>query len=92
MTRKRFIVEAEWTGYQSSQQRIVHRTVETHFRAGFEALEYHQFSDGTGLRISVRDCKPRERVKEIRGYKVLLDELAWKKWKELRDVEVENLF
>lgn len=82
--RKRFIVEAEWGGYTSSQQRIVHRTVETLFRAGYEAVTWHTFSDGTSLSITVRDCKPREKVKEIHGYDSLLRDVAMKAWSEKR--------
>jgi len=44
--RKRFVVEAEWSGYHSGQRHVCHRTVETLFRAGYENLRYHHFSDG----------------------------------------------
>lgn len=82
--RQRFIVEAEWTGYTSSQQRIVHRSVETLFRAGYDRVKWHSFSDGTGLAVSVRDCKPREKVKEIHGYSSLLRDAAMKEWEKQR--------
>ena len=82
--RKRFVVEATWSGYTSEQSRVVHRTVETTFRAGYEGLYSHMFSDGTLLYISVRDAKPREKVTELKGYKVLLTDLAMNKWKELK--------
>jgi hypothetical protein len=78
MSRKRFVVEAEWSGYSRSQQHVVHRTVETLFRSGYEALSHHTFGDGTSLCISVRDAKPRERVQEIKGYSSLLRDAAMK--------------
>jgi hypothetical protein len=87
MARKRFIVEAVWSGYNGAQRRVCHRTVETLFRAGYEALNWHPFSDGTGLRISVRDAKPRERVQVINGYGSLLRNAAMDKWSELKDSE-----
>lgn len=88
MSRKRFIVEAEWSGYYSGQRRVCHRTVETLFRAGYESLHWHQFTDGTGMRISVRDAKPRERIQTINGYGSVLRDAAMKKWSELRDASV----
>jgi hypothetical protein len=76
----RFIIEGEWTGYQSSQQRIVHRQV---YPAGFyrlrawaEKTNAIHYTDGTSLLISVRDTKPRERVKEMRGYTELIEDCA----------------
>ena len=85
--RQRFVVEAEWSGYVSSQRRIVHRTVETLFRAGYDALQYHSFSDGTGLTISVRDCKPREKVQQIHGYGQLLRDRAMDAWQAQRNAQ-----
>ena len=90
MSRNRFIVEAEWSGYTSAQRRVVHRTVETLFRAGWNNLHYHSFSDGTGLSISVRDAKPRERVQQIHGYDSLLREAAWRKWEEVKGSAAQN--
>lgn len=84
MARKRFVVEAEWSGYHSGQQHVCHRTVETLFRAGYEALHSHTFGDGTHMSINVRDCKPRERIEEKHGYDPLLRNLAMQKWSELK--------
>lgn len=82
--RKRFVVEAEWSGYHSGQRHVCHRTVETLFRAGYENLRYHNFTDGTGMTISVRDAKPRERIERKNGYGTLLRDLAMEKWSELK--------
>ena len=72
--RKRFIVEGEWSGYRSSQRRIVHRTVHTYGRESYEKLGHAiYYTDGTSLDLTIRDCKPREKVKEIRGYVELLN-------------------
>ena len=77
MKDKRFIIEGEWTGYTSAQRRIVHRTV---YPGSFKRLkEWAQrthairYTDGTSLILSVRDCKPREKVQEIRGYTTLIE-------------------
>ena len=69
---KRFVLEGEWSGYQKSQQRVVHRTVTTRPQK-YEKLESIQFDDGTYLRLSMRPCKPREKVVEIHGYDKLID-------------------
>lgn len=73
---KRFIIEGEWSGYTSRQQRIVHRTVHAgsfkKLRAWAEKNGGIQFTDGTLLRLKVRDCKPRERVEQIHGYTSLI--------------------
>lgn len=80
-TSKRFVVEGEWSGYHSGQTRIVHRTVHSgsyrklrQFCSDVGSIEY---TDGTCLRLSVRDCKPRERVTEIRGYTSLINDCCY---------------
>lgn len=84
MARKRFVVEATWSGYHWGQSHICHRTVETLFRIGYENLHSHVFGDGTHMSITVRDAKPRERVERMNGYSKLLRDLAMDKWSELR--------
>jgi hypothetical protein len=79
-SRKRFLVTGTWSGYTSAQCKIVHRTVETQFRAGYEAIGSYRFSDGTTLFVAVRDYKPREIVTEIHGYDKLLRDEAMTKW------------
>ena len=74
----RFIIEGEWSGYHSGQRRIVHRTVHpssrNKLRAWAEKTRGILYTDGTMLYLTVRDCKPRERVKEILGYVKLIDD------------------
>ena len=76
----RFIIEGEWTGYTSAQQKVVHRQVYPaglkKLRAWAEKTHAIRYTDGTRLLLSVRECKPRERVTEIRGYTSLIDECA----------------
>lgn len=76
MSAARFIIEGEWSGYRSAQRRIVHRTVHTASEKKLRAWADKTFSigytDGTCLMLTVRDCKPRERVTEIRGYVSLI--------------------
>ena len=71
----RFVIEGEWTGYTSAQRRVVHRKVypSSYKRLREWAARTHgiRYTDGTMLLLSVRDCKPRERVKEIAGYNSL---------------------
>ena len=79
MKRKpRFIIEGTWSGYRSSQQRVCHRTVHKGnrklLRAWAEKTHGIQYTDGTMLYLTVRDCKPREKVKEIKGYVELIND------------------
>jgi len=77
----RFIIEGEWSGYTSGQQRIVHRSVHAgsykKLRAWAEKAFAISYTDGTCLYIKVRDCKPRERVQQILGYKSLIADCAY---------------
>ena len=77
---KRFIIEGTWSGYNSGQRRIVHCTVHTasykKLRAWAEKTSAIYYTDGTSLNITVRNTKPRERVKEIRGYVSLISDCA----------------
>ena len=80
-TQKRFVIEGEWSGYRSSQQRVVHRQVyagaRKKLRAWAEATHAIYYTDGTALYLTVRDCKPREQVKELRGYTSLIEDCAF---------------
>lgn len=77
----RYIIEGVWIGYVSRQQRVVHRTVhdgsEKKLRAWAESAHSISYTDGTRLILSVRDCKPRERVEQIRGYSSLIKDCAY---------------
>jgi hypothetical protein len=71
----RYILEGEWSGYTSSQQRIVHR--ETIGRARFERLKaLHKivYTDGTALYVTVREAQPGERVMVRDSYGALIRE------------------
>lgn len=72
----RFVIEGEWTGYTSAQRRVVHRTVhagtEKRLREWVDKTRAIRYSDGTSLVLSVRNCGPRERITEIRGYSTLI--------------------
>lgn len=76
----RFVIEGEWAGYRSSQDRVVHRRVypASHkaLRAWAEKTHSIAFTDGTRLILSVRDCRPRERVDELNGYTRLIEDCA----------------
>lgn len=73
---KRFVIEGTWSGYTSAQRKVVHRTVHQpgyqKLRAWVEKNSAITFTDGTQLMLKVRDCEPRERVQEIRGYVSLI--------------------
>lgn len=79
--KDRFIIEGVWSGYTSAQSRVVHRTVHDggankRLRAWAAQTFAIRFTDGTSLLLSVRDCKPRERVEGIFGYKELIEACA----------------
>ena len=77
----RFVIEGTWSGYSSSQERVVHRTVHgsswKKLRAWAEKTHAIRYSDGTCLYLTVRDCKPRERVQQVMGYSQLIEECAY---------------
>lgn len=75
MARKRYVIEGEWSGYRSSQRRVVHRAVTTRPQR-YQGLKAIQFTDNTLLSITLRECEPRERVQEIKGYVNLIEDAA----------------
>ena len=75
----RYVIEGIWSGYVSSQSRVVHREVTTS-RTRAEALKkIHgiMYTDGTMLYLHVREARPRERVKTHDGYGRLLNKVIW---------------
>ena len=76
----RFVIEGEWTGYTSGQRLVVHRQVypasRKHLREWAESAGAIRYTDGTLLLLRVRDCKPRERVEQIRSYSMLIEDCA----------------
>jgi hypothetical protein len=75
---ERFVIEGTWTGYMSAQQRICHREVTTDKKLVGRLLQLHKivYTDGTSLLIHVRHAEPRERIKEILGYRSLIRDAA----------------
>lgn len=69
---KRFVLEGEWSGYRSSQQRIVHREVITEARANKFNLDCIRYTDGTTLSLHVRPALYREKIEQINGYGSLI--------------------
>jgi hypothetical protein len=76
--KRRFVIEGEWIGYRPSQDHVVHRSVHPHnltrLKQWAENVHAITFTDGTSLRITVRDCKFREKVQQIHGYDSLIEE------------------
>lgn len=71
----RYVLEGEWSGYRSSQRRIVHREVVSAKRAErLKNLHSIQYTDGTCLYIEVREAKYREKITPIRGYSSLISQ------------------
>jgi hypothetical protein len=69
----RYVLEGEWSGYHSGQQRMVHREVVTKKRAeALRKLHTIRYTDGTVLYINVRQAKPRENVESKLGYVSLI--------------------
>jgi hypothetical protein len=75
-----FVIEGTWSGYRAGQDRVVHRSVHKAYfkrlREWAERTYGITYTDGTVLALSVRDRRPRERVKEERGYMKLIDDCA----------------
>ena len=78
MKPRRFVIEGTWSGYRSEQGRVVHVSVHGRsckaLRAFVEETPVVSYTDGTGLYLTVRDCKPRERVVERRTYSSLISD------------------
>lgn len=75
---KRFVVECVWSGYRSSQERACHRMVIPKYVADrLSRLRSVTFTDGTDMSVTVRPCTFREKVQQIKGYRELLDKIAW---------------
>lgn len=74
----RFIIEGTWTGYNTSQSKIVHVSVHEASRKKLREFVEKTYSilytDGTRLLLRVRDAKPRERVKARPSYMSLIEE------------------
>ncbi|AOI92082.1 hypothetical protein [Burkholderia pseudomultivorans] len=81
MKAPRYVIEGTWAGYRSSQDRVVHRSVhdgaEKKLRAWAERTFSIAYTDGTRLILSVRDCKPRERIDVRAGYMKLIRDCAF---------------
>jgi len=71
MAKKRWIIEGTWTGYTAGQRRVIHRAVTTD--PDRYKVTYVEFSDNTGLAITKRECRLRERVKEMHTYDRVLN-------------------
>ena len=92
-TSTRFVVEGTWSGYTSSQSRVVHRSVhkpaERKFRAWAEQAGPIQYTDGTCLFLRVRDCKPRERVEVRNSYGRLIRDCFYADVYRVEDLKPE---
>lgn len=72
----RHVLEGEWTGYVSSQRRVVHREVITSPKRVDRLRNLHsiRYTDGTCLILRLREALHREHVQEIHGYDSLIRE------------------
>lgn len=74
-TKKRYEITGEWSGYNSSQRRIVHRECTTNkaFVEKIKELGRIYYTDGTSLVLRVRELAYRERKqKDIKTYSSLI--------------------
>ena len=72
----RWVLEGEWTGYTSSQRKVVHREVVTSAKRAEALRRLHAivYTDNTSLILHLREAKPREQVHEVNGYGSLIRE------------------
>ena len=69
----RYVLEGEWTGYRSSQQRVVHREiVNAKMAEKLRGLHKIVYTDGTALLIHVREAEYREKIKPSHQYDELI--------------------
>lgn len=75
--KPRYEITGEWSGYRSSQRRVVHReyTTNKEFADKVKQLGFIRFTDGTTLDLTVREMKKGERRQsEILAYWELIRE------------------
>ncbi|WP_316176278.1 hypothetical protein [Bradyrhizobium sp. SZCCHNRI1073] len=92
MSRQRYVLEGEWSGYVSRQRRVVHREVVTD-RKRVERLRQMyciRYTDGTALLLTLREAEPRERVQEIKGYSSLIRECERETGSEVRVADLPS--
>lgn len=72
----RYVLEGEWSGYTSSQRRVVHREVITAPKRVARLQEMHgiRYTDGTMLTLWMREAKPREKIVPLNSYGSLIRE------------------
>lgn len=81
------MVEGTWSGYTSAQSRVVHRDVVSEKTAEeIRELGSIRYTDGTYLSLSVRECKPRERVEKLNGYGSLISDCLALKVRAVADI------
>lgn len=76
----RFLLEAKWLGYSSSQDRVCHREITTDAKlADWVGKNYGiTFTDGTTLELYVRPLAKGERVADQKSsYKTLIRDCAY---------------
>jgi hypothetical protein len=75
VSKSRWVLEGEWSGYTSAQRRVAHREViqgMPKMRAAIKAAGCITYTDGTTLSLTTRDAKPREKVVPHLGYSSLI--------------------
>lgn len=70
----RYVLEGTWSGYTSSQSRVVHREIIKDKKrvARLLKLRVIVYTDNTSLYLHLRPAEPRERIREIRSYDSLI--------------------
>ena len=68
----RYVLEGKWSGYTSDQRKVCHRKVISN-PGYYKELTSVRFTDGTTLDLTIRKCKPKEKVVELDGYTSLID-------------------
>jgi hypothetical protein len=69
--KPKYLLIGNWSGYKASQSRDCH-IEKIKYPEKYENLKYIRFTDGTYLNLSIRELKPRERIKENKQYYELI--------------------
>jgi hypothetical protein len=86
-------ITGEWSGYRSSQSRIVHReyTKNKAFAEKVRELRSIRYTDGTFLDLDVRQMEYRERKqKEIPGYTSLIRDCIAKGVNSVEELQIKK--
>ncbi len=95
MTQTRHLIEGTWSGYRSSQERVVHRETTTEPWLIKALLGHYRsilYTDGTRLALTIRPLRKGERrPPDLLSYRELIRECALRNiWSVQENLDYET--